>query len=109
MCTRHEDYDPDCFRCKLETVSLAPSAAGSSQAKEVNARDSRWHKDMAAYKALRKNGMQPKGIDGSAVLESRAGDQFEIQTGHLFKTPEERKGVLDAMDRAREAGVDLAS
>jgi hypothetical protein len=108
----HETHPQEvegCYGCYLLSVSIAPSATGSAQAQEVNERESRWHKDMDAYRAIRKQGLQPKGIDGSAALENRAEDQFEIQTGHLFKTKEERKGVIASINKARDFGVDLVS
>jgi hypothetical protein len=110
---KHRDRHPEdvdgCFGCHVLSVSIAPSASGSPQAQEVNAREERWHRDMASYRAIRKQGLQPKGIDGSSALENRAEDQFEIQTGHLFKTKEERKGVLASINKARDFGVDLVS
>ena len=39
------------------------------------------HKDVAAYKRLRKDGLQPKSVKGSATLEQRAGSKFEVETG----------------------------
>jgi hypothetical protein len=38
---------------------------------------------MPAYKRLRKNGIQPKGIDGAANLESKATSVQQIETGRL--------------------------
>lgn len=108
VCRKHSGYTEGCFRCRIETVAIAPSATGSEQAREVNEREARWHADMKSYRAIRRNGLQPKSIDGSAALEGRAEDQFEIQTGHLFNK-QERKHVRNAINRARDLGVDLVS
>jgi hypothetical protein len=35
---------------------------------------------MPAYKRLRKNGVQPKGIDGAAALEARASTVAEVES-----------------------------
>jgi hypothetical protein len=42
-------------------------------------------KDMGAYKRLRKEGIQPKSIDGSAHFESRAQSKYEISAGTLLQ------------------------
>lgn len=42
-------------------------------------------KDMAAYKRLRKEGIQPKQIDGSANMESNARSKYEITAGTLLQ------------------------
>lgn len=60
--------------------------------------------DLPAYKRLRRNGVQPKGIDGSAVLEKRAEDQFDVELGHIV--PKEYKSrIQDGFDTARELGL----
>lgn len=65
-----------------------------------------WNKDHAAYRRLRRQGLQPKVLDGCAELENRAVDQFEIETGHIFTTAKERTEALEGMQRAREMAVD---
>ena len=47
--------------------------------------------DMDAYKRLRKNGVQPPSINGSAHLESRAEETFEVNSGHAFANAKSRK------------------
>lgn len=56
---------------------------------------------MRAYRALRRNGLQPPQIDGSHRLEG-ATDKLEVEHGHLFRTPEERKEVRAQMTAAAE-------
>lgn len=63
--------------------------------------------DLPAYKRLRHNGVQPRGIDGSAFLEKRAEDQFDVELGHIV--PKEHKSrVRDGLDMARGMGFDAA-
>lgn len=45
--------------------------------------EARWDKDMPAYKRLRQNGLQPPRIDGSAILESQATTDKQIEMGTL--------------------------
>lgn len=47
--------------------------------------------DMNAYKRLRSNGVQPPSINGSAQLESRAEEKYEVNSGHTFATSSARK------------------
>lgn len=56
---------------------------------------------MDAYQRIRRNGLQPKGIDGSAQLEKHAETQQEIEMGHLFKK-EELPKVNEGIERAKE-------
>lgn len=46
---------------------------------ETKARESRWQKDMPAYKRLRKQGLQPRQIDGCSVLEKHATEKWQIE------------------------------
>jgi len=47
--------------------------------------------DMAAYKRLRQDGVQPPAINGSAKLEARAEEKHEVNSGHTFSTASARK------------------
>lgn len=61
-----------------------------------------WVRDMESYKRLRDQGLQPKRIDGSARLEAKASDRFEIEMGHLVKNTSQRREMELAIDRGRE-------
>lgn len=54
-----------------------------SHAFGVNQTEARWDKDMAAYKRLRADGVQPRNIDGSAVVEQRAEHAYQVETGFV--------------------------
>jgi len=68
----------------------------------VELTERQWHRDMAAYKRLRKNGLQPKGIDGCADLETRATTQQEIEMGHIFPTQQQRNEAREGQELAQE-------
>ena len=74
-----------CFGCKVASTSFGSNSSTTRGAivaqTERTARN--WDKDMPAYKRLRKNGLQPKQIDGSAELEKRAETKVEVETGRL--------------------------
>lgn len=67
------------FTPPLISVNATPNKG--HDARRIEAMEQRWHKDMPAYKRLRKNGTQPKGIDGSAEMEQRAESRLEIEMG----------------------------
>lgn len=47
--------------------------------------------DMAAYKRLRSDGLQPPSINGAARLEAKAEEKHEVTSGHTFATASGRK------------------
>ena len=62
-------------------VALSPPTA------EVNyrrAKDRALNADMAAYKELRRQGVQPKNVNGSANLARDASTTFEIESGRIL-------------------------
>lgn len=82
-----------CFPCKLQSVSFAPSAMptrnpGAARAKLA---DPQLEKDRDAYKAMRRNGEQPKHVGGSAFLQAHANESFEITTGRIIDDNADRK------------------
>ena len=82
----HPNLDVEgCFGCRVAGISFGanPSTTGGQQVAEINKRASNWEKDMPAYKRLRKNGLQPKTIDGAAALESRATSTQQIKSNRL--------------------------
>ena len=71
--------------CKVSSVQLSTGDANSDpKYQEVKAREARWNRDMPAYKRMRDQGLQPKGIDGAADLERDASTRFEIESGQAF-------------------------
>jgi len=86
-----------CFRGCCETnLEHYRSIAVQPTTHPVEVTERQWHKDMAAYKELRRQGFQPKGIDGCAELASRATTQFELETSHLF-TKEQMPEVMEGI------------
>jgi len=78
----HPNLDVDgCFGCKVAGVRIGANTTTSRGASvgEANAREKRWSKDMPAYKRLRQQGLQPRQIDGSAILEKHATERWQIE------------------------------
>lgn len=96
---RHPVYVPDCFGCKALTIQLTPSAAPTSadaSLAKMKAEEKTLTEDGEAYKRLRRDGFQPKNINGSAQLEAQAGTRYEIESGQLFTGPAQQ-GMRDAV------------
>jgi hypothetical protein len=61
---------------------------------------------MDAYKRLRRQGLQPKGVDGSAMAEQQARDPLEIHYGHRIpdlKAARDIHAQLSEQDARRSA------
>lgn len=85
---KHQETHPNldvegCFGCKIAGVSYSSAAMPGRKAAshQINETEKRWHKDMDAYKRLRKDGLQPKKIDGSANVEAKATEKYQVETG----------------------------
>ena len=93
-----ETYESKCDGCGgvirkyFGEVYIAASATptrGRHDGKEIDwsgskAKERTKEEDMAAYKRLRSDGVQPKSIDGSAHLERHAGSKWEVQSGTVL-------------------------
>lgn len=99
---------PDCFGCKIQTISVAASAMPTrSEAASIEKNTEIMHKDVAAYKRLRKDGVQPKSTKGAAELEKRAGSKWEIETGMNLGGNAKLGAKYDAAQAAVNAGSTL--
>lgn len=79
---KHPNLDVDgCFGCKIATTTFGANTTTSSgrRVKQIASTEKRWDVDMAAYKRLRSEGLQPQQIDGSAMLESEAKNEWQIE------------------------------
>ena|SRR5260370_38558468 len=87
------------FADKIKTISVSKKR-GAAQEKTLAA-------DLAAYRRLRKEGLQPPSVDGAALLEQRSVTRQEIQTG-VIKTvvPGEWKKASQLRREATLRGLD---
>lgn len=103
-----EECADDCFGCKIQTISIAASAMPTrSEAARVERETEIMHRDVAAYRRLRKDGVQPKSVKGSAELETRAGSKWEIETGMNLGGNEKLGARFDQAQAAVDAGETL--
>jgi hypothetical protein len=106
-----------CWKCKegtgcIRSITFAPSAMPTRhpEVKPILDKDKQWERDMPAYKRLRQNGLQPKRIDDSAILETRANDQFEVEMGKIVPDrvkPQVKEGLalVQAMEESAKPQV----
>jgi hypothetical protein len=83
-----EHYTPDsCFGCKVLTVGFAPSifttTPGGAKAADNNKRERELVGDLAAFKRMRQQGLQPRATRGAARVESEAESTFEVASGQF--------------------------
>lgn len=57
-------------------------------------------RDMDAYARLRRNGVQPKTIGGSAELERGASTRHEVEHKNIITDPKLRRRVTAAFEQA---------
>ena len=63
-------------------VNIAASSMPTrNEAASIEKNTEIMHRDVAAYKRLRKDGLQPKSVKGAAALETRANSRWEVETG----------------------------
>ena len=93
-------------------VNISPSATPSRnrgfEVASQNKRENVLVKDMKAYKSLRRQGLQPKGIDGSAEIATRADHQVEVETGKILQNPiksSQGEEVLNIQRDVKAAGI----
>lgn len=98
-------FDPDtCFGCKVITVGVAPSAMPSRHPGAANAahREQALVKDLAAFKRMRLEGLEPRATRGAAKIESQAESTFEVASGQLAH--EQAKGRDAGSSRVSRRG-----
>lgn len=90
MTMKHRETHPElnvegCFGCKIAGIAMSSSAMPNrkSDTRAIEQKERRWDRDMDAYKRLRRDGLQPPNIDGSAKLEQKAEHKFQVETGIL--------------------------
>lgn len=84
MTCEHAKPCGNAYICEKRSLTFGSM---SGRAYEVKLKDRKFEKDAAAYRRLRKDGVQPKHVDGSALAETLATHKAEIEIGRdLHKT-----------------------
>lgn len=61
------------------SITATPSRA-SENALQTLVREKRWERDIPAYQRLRKDGLVPPQIDGSALRERQGDDKYDVES-----------------------------
>jgi len=80
----HPNLDVEgCFACRVSGIHMGMNTTTTRGQKvaSINSTERNWHKDMPAYKRLRKEGLQPKSIDGAAEVEKKAEHKWQVESG----------------------------
>jgi len=94
-----------CFGCKVGSVGFASSAMPTrSEAGRIEKDTAVMHKDVAAYRRLRKNGLQPKSVKNAAILEKTAESKWEVETGMSLRGDQKLGKRLDEIQGAINKG-----
>lgn len=72
-----------CFACRIAGIRMGSNSTTTrgQEVEKTNKVERSWQKDMPAYKRLRKDGIQPKRIDGAADVEKKATEKWQVETG----------------------------
>lgn len=92
----HPEFVEDCFGCKVLSIRMDRGGA-----KAIDAADRTLSADLAAYKRLRRDGLQPRHVDGSADLETKVEGQHDIDLGR-YVPREEMARVQEGYAMAKE-------
>lgn len=104
----HPEPVPGCYACKLASVQVAAGALETRRHRDyaTAARvEAEGKADRDAYRRLRREGLQPRTIAGSAHLERHADTWFEVETGRLYPGQQGRQ-LADALSICADAGFD---
>jgi len=80
----HPSLDVEgCFACRVSNIRMGTNSTTTrgSKVAEINKTERSWNVDMPAYKRLRRDGLQPKRIDGAAEIEKKAEHSWQVETG----------------------------
>ena len=92
---KHQETHPyldveGCFGCRTAGIQFGaasmPTRGRTARSAVIEAKDRVLDKDLDAYKRLRKDGLQPRKIDGSAEVEKRAEEKWQVETGIIPNT-----------------------
>lgn len=80
----HPNLDVEgCWKCKIAHFTVSSEALPTRKpgSKRIIEKERVLDKDLDAYHRLRQDGQQPKRIDGAAIVEKRAEENWQVATG----------------------------
>jgi len=88
------DAERQAFAEKVRSLSFSTGAANSNVERTMS-------RDMDAYKRMRREGLQPPRVTGSADLESRAETKMEVEAGQIVRSDAARKATESLLAEAK--------
>ena len=82
----HPCTGDDCFLCRVSSISFASSAMPTRKPEVVSTHNNEKNlvADMAAFKSMREQGIQPARLTGAKALQDNATTKHEIETGKIL-------------------------
>lgn len=103
----HPEFVEGCFACKVGSLQFATAPTNDTQARQHDFQTrfaAEFHNgDREAYRRLRRDGLQPPRIAGSAHLEKHASTRFEVESGAVT---DNAKGLKAALAMCADGGMD---
>jgi hypothetical protein len=88
------------------SISAAATPTRRPQAVSTARAQKQMDKDHAAYRRLRAEGLQPPSTMGASLLEAKATNKFEVESGRLYGN---RKGkdaaIREGLEISKAAGL----
>lgn len=77
----------------MPNISADLASTSRPEAHEANLREKRWSKDREAYRRMRRDGVQPRSVNGAAHIERYAETRHEVEMGQIMPKRWVREGV----------------
>jgi hypothetical protein len=81
-----------------------PAIHGAGKSGVARAKDAAYSKDADAYRRLRRQGLQPQHVRGSAEIETRANEKFEVERNMLVEDKSARRRLSELHREAAAVG-----
>jgi hypothetical protein len=95
----HFGQHEDCFGCKVRSVAIGQPSDMPTRKPQAVADKRYWtqrEKDIAAYKRMRKEGLEVKGTVNADRLEATARTEFELISGQVAPTASLSRQIQEA-------------
>ena len=105
------DCPPDCFGCKAASIRFSGECTPNRKPEvhQQNEFARRMTRDNEAYRRLRKEGYQPKAVQGAADVEQFATSRFEVESGHRLSSAKVGKKYDETQKYLVDAGIRSSS
>jgi hypothetical protein len=107
--TPHDQFGTtsSCVRgcCPDQKTHFKSIQLGKVERSEQWKAEKRWEKEHAAYRRLRKDGLQPKSLSGADELEQRAESKLEVEMGKVFDGKKAQTSARIGTEISQELGL----